>query len=82
MKMNHKKHSQLLKEQKFESIIFALDYIRNMRELQGEIQEEDFISCLEKLYEESFAHGSREILDRYIYYMHQEIDLIEESLDQ
>lgn len=80
--MDKEKHQQFLNKQKFERIAFAYDYIVKMRELQGEIKNEDFISCLSSLYDKAFNDGKYDVLDRSIATMFSEIDEIEEKMNQ
>lgn len=80
--MDNEKYKRLLNNQKFDCVSFALDYIRSMRELTGEINNADFIACLEKTYSQAFRDGQRDILDRTIYTMFHEIDIIEEQENQ
>ena len=71
--MNREKQQKILNSEKFESIMFMLDYISNLRELTGELIEEDFLDCLVSIYDTAFKAGKRAILDEYICKMYDDI---------
>ena len=73
------KYRQHLNQQKFDRIAFAIDYIRQIQQLQGELKTEDFTLCLSKLYDDAFDDGRADVLDRLIYQAFHELDEIEEK---
>jgi hypothetical protein len=80
--MDKEKQEHFLKMQKFETLMFAIDCIRSLRELTGDVSEEDFTNIIIRVYEESFAEGQQSILDKYINSMFHDMDEIEANQDK
>jgi hypothetical protein len=79
--MNKEKHQHFLNTQKFERLAFSLDYIQKMKDIQGEVKDDDFITCLIKAYDDGFNDGKYDVLDRSVKSMNEEIDEIEDEMN-
>lgn len=80
--MDKAKQDHFLKTQKFETLLFALDCIRSLKEISGEVSEDDYMNLLIRAYDEAFIEGQKSILDKYIYSMFQDQDEIENKINQ
>jgi hypothetical protein len=80
--MDKFKEELLLKTEKFEAIMFTLDYIQNIRDITGEFDSNDIMVALIRLYDISFENGKSDVLDRTINSMFGELDEIEARQDK
>nr|WP_156736439.1 hypothetical protein [Mycobacterium sp. E3298] len=77
--MDKEKELKIKREDKFETLMFAVDYIQKIISITGEFNNDDIFSCLKRIYDEGYSNGKRDALENIIYNAYHEIDSIEKD---
>jgi disulfide oxidoreductase YuzD len=73
------KYQKLLNSNKFDRISFVLDYLSQIKDLQGNILLEDHAASLAKLYDDAFKDGQIDVNERIVAQSFIELDELYEK---
>ena len=74
--MNEDKYQKLLNSLKFERISFVMDYLAQIKDLQGNIELTDHAASLSKLYSDAFRDGQIDVNERIVSQSFIELDVL------
>jgi disulfide oxidoreductase YuzD len=72
--MDEQKYQKLLNSNKFDRISFVMDYLAQIKDLQGNIELEDHAASLARLYDSAFRDGQIDVNERIIAQSFIELD--------
>jgi disulfide oxidoreductase YuzD len=72
--MDEDKYQKLLNSLKFDRISFVMDYLAQIKDMQGNILLEDHASALAKLYSDAFRDGQIDVNERIVSQSFIELD--------